>query len=479
MAKDIACIILPPECTLLWRRFTVSDAPSVIETRLSVSDRANRLAAALPGRSDSPFCMLPANNSDRADHGAHFDFTDFVGQFCDFRDGAKECRDIRRAGQGYGTLAVLQGTTFCNIDCSYCYLPGRSQNNRMAPDVMRAAFDTVLASSLVADPVVFLWHLGEPLAALPQFYEDAFILAAKTADRYGRTIRHAFQTNATMLNDAWVDLIKRNDIILGVSVDGPAFIHDRVRITRRGSGTHAAVMRGVARLQEAGVQFGTISVLTDFTLDYPEEFYDFFVTNGIRSIAFNIDEVEGVNRHSSLESPASVVRYKRFLTRILERFEYHRGAVKIREVRENMAAIVSGMPDPVNSTSHPFSIVNIDYLGNISTFSPELVTARMADGRDFAMGNVLTGSLEEMLESPVFQEASSEIATGLQQCRDSCDYWAFCGGGSPSNKFFEHGRFDVTETRNCQVHKKGTVDVLMQYLERRAGVSISESSKEA
>ena len=453
----------------------MSDAPSVMETRLPVSDRVNRLAAVLPSGSNFLADMLPADIANRTDLGIDLNFQDSVGHFCDFQDRANDWRDIRETRQRYRTLVVLQATTFCNINCSYCYLPDRTQNMRMKPDVLRAAFNTVLSSSLVADPVVFLWHLGEPLAASPEFYEEAFKLAAKAADQYGRQIRHAFQTNATMINDAWVNLIKRHNIILGVSVDGPAFIHDRVRITRRGSGTHAAVMRGVTRLQEARIQFGTISVLTDFTLDYPDEFYDFFVGNGIVSIAFNVDEIKGVNRHSSLGSDQSMERYKRFLTRVLERAEYHRGAVKIREVWENVAALAFGSLDPVNSTNRPFGILNIDHRGNISTFSPELVAARMVDGKDFAMGNVLTSSLEEMLKDPVFQKVSSEIATGVQQCKDTCGYWALCGGGSPSNKFFEHGRFDATETRSCYVHKKGTVDVLMQYLERRTGIALSDA----
>ena len=345
----------------------------------------------------------------------------------------------------------------------------------MSQEVLRATFDSILASSLVADPVMFLWHLGEPLAASPEFYEEAFILAAQAAGRYGRRVRHAFQTNATLVNAAWAELIKRHNISLGISVDGPAFIHDRVRITRRGSGTHAAVMRGVTRLQEAGIRIGAISVLTDFTLDYPDEFYDFFVNTGIENVAFNIDEIEGINRRSSFTSTGSVERYREFLTRVLERAEYHQGAVKIREVWANLAVLASGANNPSNSMNQAFDILNIDHLGNISSFSPELVTSHAARGKNFTMGNVLINSIEDIVENPVFQEVSSEIAAGVQLCRDTCDYWNFCGGGSPSNKFFEHGRFDVAETRSCHVHKKATVDALMHYIEMRTGGGVSDA----
>jgi uncharacterized protein len=372
--------------------------------------------------------------------------------------------------QNYRTLVVMQPTTFCNINCSYCYLPERSRQARMRPEVRQAAFDRVLASSLVEDPVVFLWHLGEPLSVPPSFYEAAFAEAAQAAQKYGRHIRHGFQTNATLLSNAWVDLIRAHHVIMGVSVDGPAFIHDRVRIKRSGAGTHAEVMRGIKLLQDAGIGFGAISVVTDFTLDYPEEFYDFFAGHQINDLGFNIDEIEGVNQSSSLRLEQTPLRYEHFFERLLARSDHHHGTVKIREVWTNLAALAFGGADPVNSMNTPFRILNIDQSGNITTFCPELVTATAIRAPGFVMANVLAGPLDDMLSSPVFQQVSDQIAAGVELCRTTCDYWALCGGGSPSNKYFEHGRFDVAETRACRVHKKATVDVLLRHLEQRTGL---------
>ncbi|MBE1533162.1 cyclophane-forming radical SAM/SPASM peptide maturase GrrM/OscB [Actinomadura algeriensis] len=368
----------------------------------------------------------------------------------------------------YRTLVVLQPTTFCNIDCSYCYLTERGIGARMSLEVQRAAFDSVLSSELVEDPVVFLWHLGEPLSVPPRFYETAFAIAAETADRYGRTISHGFQTNATLMSDRWIELIRRHQVRVGVSVDGPAFIHDRVRVDRKGRGTHADVMRGIGLLQDAGIGFGAISVLTDFTLDHPEAYYDFFVEAGIGDVGYNIDEVEGANTVSSFGPESSTRRYERFLERLLDRAAHHHGAVKIREVWTNMAALAFGGSDPVNNTNAPFRIINIDHKGGATTFCPELLTS------DHTMGNVLDGPIDRMLADPVFERVGAEIAAGVRLCKETCEYWRFCGGGSPSNKFFEHGRFDVAETRTCRVHKKATVDVLLRHLERRAGLGVAE-----
>src|SRR5262245_21814271 len=43
-----------------------------------------------------------------------------------------------------------------------------------------------------------------------------------------------------------------------------------------------------------------------------------------------------------------------------------------------------------------------------------------------------------------------EYQRGIAQCRLSCPYFAFCGGGHPSNRYFESGRLDGTETDYCR-----------------------------
>jgi len=52
-----------------------------------------------------------------------------------------------------------------------------------------------------------------------------------------------------LLNQAYCDLIKAFRVRMGVSVDGPEFLHDRHRVSRSGKGTFSQVMAGGALLQ--------------------------------------------------------------------------------------------------------------------------------------------------------------------------------------------------------------------------------------
>lgn len=367
----------------------------------------------------------------------------------------------------YRTLVVLQPTTFCNIDCQYCYLPDRSKTKRMSLDVIRRVASEVLSSDLVDGPFDFLWHLGEPLSVPLSFYEEAFAEIAHINQEYKREYSHCFQTNATLLNEQWIRLIKDYRINIGVSVDGPAFIHDRQRVTRSKKGTHAAVLQGVHLLQNSNVPFSVIAVLTDFSLDYPDEFFAFYYENGIDNVGYNIDEIEGIHTSTSFSQGTSVQRYKRFLSRLLQLSDQHPGAIQFREVWTNLRTLALGTNDPNNTTNKPLRIINIDAKGNFSTFCPELVAATSQKYGDFVMGNILQDSLADIATNPVFQLVNSEIEAGLEMCKKTCSYWNFCGGGSPSNKFFEYGRFDVAETTTCRIHKQATIDVLVDYLEAK------------
>src|SRR6516165_12587266 len=113
-------------------------------------------------------------------------------------------------------LLVLQPTPFCNINCSYCYLPDRQSTKKMSPETLRHVFDWVFSSGLVREPFSLLWHAGEPLVMPVDFYEEAMTLLGR-ANRSGVTVYHSFQTNATLIDPRWCDFFRRHDVHLGVS----------------------------------------------------------------------------------------------------------------------------------------------------------------------------------------------------------------------------------------------------------------------
>jgi len=178
-------------------------------------------------------------------------------------------------------LLILQPTPFCNIDCDYCYLPNRASTARMSIPTMRLAARRVIEDSLLGPSLTVVWHAGEPLTLPPAYYDEA-IDALQDLLGSRCLLSYSIQTNATLIDDRWCSLFLRHGIRVGVSVDGPAGLHDAHRRTRAGSGTHERVLRGMRCLREQGSGFHVIAVVNPATFAQAEAFVDFFEAEGVR-----------------------------------------------------------------------------------------------------------------------------------------------------------------------------------------------------
>ncbi len=370
-------------------------------------------------------------------------------------------------------LLVLQPTPFCNLDCSYCYLPDRDSKRRMSDATLNRVFQFVFSSGIVEQGFTVVWHAGEPMVLPVSYYERAIEIAA-AHNPGGVQVRQSFQTNGVLIDDEWCEFFKKHQVSVGVSVDGPAFLHDRNRKTRKGAGTQHRVMEGIRKLQSNRVPFHVISVLTSESLDYADELYDFYVENEIREVAFNIEEVEGPHAASTLGAADVESRFRRFIGRFFDLVARDESAISVREFDSMVPMILSG-PDgddlPPTQENAPCAILSVDCEGNFTTYSPELLGLTSSHYGDFAIGNVNTDTLACAINSDKFRNMSSDIARGLSMCRDTCEYYSLCGGGAPVNKYFENGSFDSTETMFCRLNRKAIVDVIVAKLQNSMGAA--------
>lgn len=371
-------------------------------------------------------------------------------------------------------LLVIQPTPYCNLDCDYCYLPNRDDRRRLSLDVLDRALHRVLSSDFIGESFTLLWHAGEPLTMPASFYDAATERIQAALAQHGLpldTISQSLQTNGIGISKNWCECLQRNDIHVGVSLDGPAFLHDLHRRTRTHQPSHAAVMRGIHLLQEHGIPFNVITVLSDASLDHADALYDFYAENGIRRVGFNMEETEGVNHHSSLDQPGTEERYRSFMRRFWHRCALEPGRVMVREFEGLTSLIASDERLLGTDMNQPFAIVNIDAQGNISTFDPELLSVSTDRFGDFIFGNVFDSSLAAILDTQKFKVIQQEIAAGVEACRASCDHFGICGGGAGSNKYWEHGRFDGTETQHCRYRVKLVAEVVLSGMESALGLT--------
>jgi uncharacterized protein len=361
---------------------------------------------------------------------------------------------------------VIQPTPFCNIACTYCYLPHRNDRSVMRTETLQAVFERVFASGWAAPELNVIWHAGEPLVMPVAWYRTAFDLIERLRPRHLH-VRHAIQTNGTLITPAWCAMFRDHHVGVGVSIDGPRHLHDAHRRTRAGRGTFDKTIAGIRMLRDQGVDFHVITVLSQDSLDDPEGLVDFYVTHGIDQVCFNVEESEG-DHQSSLFSQADLrQRFSNFLDRFWRCARQRGGFTFIREI-DGMLARVLRPAEAVmtNEQVVPFGMMNVAWNGDVSSFSPELLGLKNTDYDDFIIGNVHAHSLAEMLDSATAQRMARDIASGVEACRQNCPYFSVCGGGAPVNKLTENGSFATDRTRFCELTQMAPIDLILDALER-------------
>lgn len=377
------------------------------------------------------------------------------------------------AGSPVGTampqiqLLVVQPTPFCNIDCRYCYLPDRTNKAVVADGTLSNLFSQVFASGWAGEGLNVVWHAGEPLVLPVTFYRRALALIDEL-NLARQPVNHSFQTNGTLIDDAWCDFIAEARINVGVSIDGPQHLHDKNRVTRAGRGTFDRTIAGIRRLRDRNVPFHVISVLTAESLAAPREMFDFYLAEGIEHVCFNVEESEGDHRSEAFADAAIDRAYYRFLSEFWRLSAAHPGRLKfIRELDDAQANVFRPQQSGFfNQLTTPFAVTSMDWTGNIATFSPELLGLKNAAYDDFVLGNINRDRLVDLPGSPLLARMKADIDAGVSLCRESCEYFSVCGGGEPVNKLFENGSFATAETTYCRMTKMRATDLVLDRLER-------------
>ena len=314
-----------------------------------------------------------------------------------------------------------------------------------------------------APPLVISWHCGEPLTVSPAFYRAAFEILRATAGC--PPLRHSLQTNGTLIDDRWCELFAEWHVDVGVSLDGPQWLHDAHRRDRHGRGTYHRVVRGVAKLVEHGLSPSVIAVLSESSLAQPDEVWNALVEAGFRAIAFNTEELEGANSSRPRGFGSQVCRaYEDFIVRISE-LRASRPDIGVRELDDMQRFVRASAGLAVRSIENlPGAIISISCSGDVSTFSPELLDLTHESYRHFTFGNVGRSSWLQVRMDPHLSCVADAVAAGVERCRQECDYFPLCGGGAPSNKLGEHDGFDSTETLDCRLRVQSVTNAYLRTL---------------
>lgn len=354
--------------------------------------------------------------------------------------------------QGIHVVAKPIGPV-CNLNCEYCFylekqaLFGPGEQYRM-PDKVLSAFIAGYVSSQPTPVVEFVWQGGEPTLLGVDFFKRVVKLQKPFAGL--KTITNSLQTNGTLLTEKWCRFLKKNNFMVGLSLDGPQEIHDRYRCDRKGNGSFDKVMRGLRLLQEHEVAYNVLACVARETARQPLEVYRFFKEQGVEFIQFVplIERLPAAAEQSlglNLAGPAVLDReelntdvtpwtvvpedYGEFLIATYE--EWVRNDVGTTFVMNFEWALNAwiGNPSPVcvHATQCGRSLV-IEHNGDVYACDHSVYP-------QYRLGNIATDALNEMAQRSLRSGFGVAKESALpRRCRE-CDVLKACQGGCPNHRF--------------------------------------------
>jgi len=338
---------------------------------------------------------------------------------------------------------ILQPTSLCNLNCKYCYLVDRDKNLKMVPAVIEKVVDAMEACNY---PFKVTWHGGEPTSSGLKHFESLLHPMRGLMSR--NLIQQVIQTNGTLIDKRWCEFFQKYSFNVGISIDGPEWAN-RKRVNWNDVGSYHKILAGVNFLRVAGIKFSVICVVTNSTITRPEELYEFFCNLGCFSLGINFEEKIGINS-TAVNSNELVIDFWQRLFRAwrknpqIEIYSFKRMLSRLEDISHGRPTVVQRAVDKIDL------FPSVSYSGDVILLSPEFLNTKSAEHVDFIVGNVLHEPLLDILDRWRSINYVTGFVEGVKKCQEACSYFSVCGGGQASNKFFEHGAVNITETSFCR-----------------------------
>lgn len=354
--------------------------------------------------------------------------------------------------------AVLKVAEVCNLDCPYCYFfhggdSSFEKNPRLISAKTVAAAGRFLAQGMrdygVLEVGISL-HGGEPLMLGKRRFVELCRILHDEISPHGE-LHLSMQTNGTLIDEEWIDILSAYEIGVGVSLDGPAYINDANRVDKKGRGSHAAVVAGLRKLAEAkgrGLMRGAaVNCVINPNHDAIEIFRHF-------TDELNLDYFDLAPPIMDWETydEATAGRIAKFFDELLQLW-IDRGdpALGIGVFSDILAALLTdeGLDRRARNLTNNVPTFTIRSNGMLAP--DDALTPKLEKYRD-TEHNVATSTLRQFLEAPLWDEIAAVHSLPDGECQQ-CKWANLCGGGLAEHRYKPNEGFR-NKTTYCDSRKR-------------------------
>ena len=333
-------------------------------------------------------------------------------------------------------LLVKPASADCNLRRRYCFYLDRCElypdtpRHRMSEEVLEQMIRTYMATEQQQYSIG--WQGGEPTLMGVDFYRKATEFQSKYG-KPGCLVSNGLQTNGTLIDDELAGVLREYNFLVGVSVDGPEEVHNPNRPTVSGSGSHAAVMRGIECLKRHKVEYNVLTLVNSANVARPAETYKYLLDMGVLYHQY-IECVEFDSQRNLMPFAITGEQWGDFLCTVYDQwYPADTRRVSVRLFDSILATMVDGVANTCSRGMDCRAYLVVEYNGDV-------YPCDFYVREDLKLGNIMTHSWQEMQDSPIYAEFGRRKREWNAAC-DVCRWKTHCAGDCPKNRM-GHGEGD-------------------------------------
>ena len=329
------------------------------------------------------------------------------------------------------SLLVKPASFSCNLRCNYCFYLEKEKlfkgGNMMTDKVLERMISSYLAYDMPEYSIG--WQGGEPTTMGLDFFKRVVYFQQKYG-RSGTSALNGLQTNGTMLDDEWCKHLTEYNFLVGLSIDGPAEIHDHHRWTAKGTGSHAMVMRGLEALKRNHTEFNVLTLVSDSNVEKPLLVYNYLKDLGVKYHQY-IECVEFMPDGELAPFAVRPEQWGEFLCTIFDEwYAKDRFEISIRFFDSILSKMVDNAANTCVFADDCRQYLVVEHDGSIYPCDFFVLP-------EWKLGTIMDDEWKTFLDSPLYEKFGMRKSQWNEKC-DSCPYLRYCVGCCPKNRL-NHG----------------------------------------
>jgi len=273
--------------------------------------------------------------------------------------------------------------------------------------------------------VKFLWHGGEPMLAGLDFFQYAIKIQKEIIAQQSHSVivKNNLQTNSLLIDKEKAEFFISEKFHIGVSVDGPDYIHDQNRRDYFGKGSHKLVIDRIRMLKEMGGQFGALSVVTKSSLSNAQDIFNFFISEGLTNMHFSPYAEINPKTNKLDEKSITAREFGYFIVEIFEAWKaLNSPSVKVRIIDNFLQGLLGGKVEICTFARNCGHHLLTEVAGDV------FICGRNADNKKFYVGNIMRKKISNIITSQTFQKITGQMKNVSEVC-EKCKWFSICRGG--------------------------------------------------